>query len=109
MRKREPMDILDGIRIVSFNHFLMGPVGIQLLADLGGDDPGGAEGGAAGDQPGVFGHDFADHYGVPVDRLSNPAGGRRVLRCLLAAGSRCWPGRDGHLYAGPGLRGDAGG
>jgi crotonobetainyl-CoA:carnitine CoA-transferase CaiB-like acyl-CoA transferase len=31
------MDILDGIRIVSFNHFLMGPVGIQLLADLGAD------------------------------------------------------------------------
>ena len=31
------MDILDGIRIVSFNHFFMGPVGIQLLADLGAD------------------------------------------------------------------------
>jgi crotonobetainyl-CoA:carnitine CoA-transferase CaiB-like acyl-CoA transferase len=31
------MDLLDGIRIVSFNHFLMGPVGIQLLADLGAD------------------------------------------------------------------------
>lgn len=26
---------LDGIRIVSFNHFLMGPLGIQFLADLG--------------------------------------------------------------------------
>src|ERR1700722_15210966 len=26
---------LQGIRIVSFNHFLMGPVGIQFLADLG--------------------------------------------------------------------------
>lgn len=38
---------LDGIRIVSFNHFLMGPVGIQFLADLGADviavePPGGA-------------------------------------------------------------------
>lgn len=31
------MDILDGIRIISFNHFFMGPVGIQLLADLGAD------------------------------------------------------------------------
>lgn len=31
------MDILDGIRIVSFNHFFMGPVGIQFLADLGAD------------------------------------------------------------------------
>jgi crotonobetainyl-CoA:carnitine CoA-transferase CaiB-like acyl-CoA transferase len=26
---------LQGIRVVSFNHFLMGPVGIQFLADLG--------------------------------------------------------------------------
>lgn len=26
---------LDGIRIISFNHFLMGPLGIQFLADLG--------------------------------------------------------------------------
>jgi crotonobetainyl-CoA:carnitine CoA-transferase CaiB-like acyl-CoA transferase len=31
------MDFLNGIRIVSFNHFLLGPVGIQLLADLGAD------------------------------------------------------------------------
>lgn len=31
------MDHLKGIRIVSFNHFLMGPVGIQFLADLGAD------------------------------------------------------------------------
>jgi crotonobetainyl-CoA:carnitine CoA-transferase CaiB-like acyl-CoA transferase len=28
---------LEGIRIVSFNHFLMGPVGVQFLADLGAD------------------------------------------------------------------------
>ncbi len=26
---------LEGIRIVSFNHFLMGPLGVQFLADLG--------------------------------------------------------------------------
>ncbi len=26
---------LDGIRVISFNHFLMGPLGIQFLADLG--------------------------------------------------------------------------
>lgn len=31
------MDHLEGIRIVSFNHFLMGPVGVQFLADLGAD------------------------------------------------------------------------
>lgn len=29
------MNHLNGIRVVSFNHFLMGPVGIQFLADLG--------------------------------------------------------------------------
>jgi crotonobetainyl-CoA:carnitine CoA-transferase CaiB-like acyl-CoA transferase len=41
------MDLLNGVKIISFNHFLMGPVGIQLLADLGADviavePPGGA-------------------------------------------------------------------
>ena len=35
-RYRDPDNMqLDGIRIVSFNHFLMGPLGIQFLADLG--------------------------------------------------------------------------
>jgi crotonobetainyl-CoA:carnitine CoA-transferase CaiB-like acyl-CoA transferase len=31
------VDILEGIRIVSFTHFLFGPMGIQTLADLGAD------------------------------------------------------------------------
>lgn len=31
------MNHLDGLRVVSFNHFLMGPVGIQFLADIGAD------------------------------------------------------------------------
>lgn len=31
------MDFLKGIRVVSFNHFLMGPMGMQILADLGAD------------------------------------------------------------------------
>ena len=31
------MDLLSGIRILSFNHFFMGPAGIQYLADLGAD------------------------------------------------------------------------
>jgi len=31
------MDLLKGIRVVSFNHFLLGPVGIQALGDLGAD------------------------------------------------------------------------
>lgn len=31
------MNALEGIRIVSFNHFLMGPAGMQILGDLGAD------------------------------------------------------------------------
>jgi crotonobetainyl-CoA:carnitine CoA-transferase CaiB-like acyl-CoA transferase len=40
MRKRQHqanVDLLKGIRILSFNHFMMGPVGVQFLADLGDD------------------------------------------------------------------------
>ncbi|WP_439098833.1 CoA transferase [Bradyrhizobium yuanmingense] len=29
------VDLLSGIRVLSFNHFLIGPVGAQFLADLG--------------------------------------------------------------------------
>lgn len=41
------VDLLKGVRVLSFNHFLMGPVGVQFLADLGADviavePPGGA-------------------------------------------------------------------
>ncbi len=28
---------LEGIRVISFNHFLMGPLGVQYLGDLGAD------------------------------------------------------------------------
>lgn len=31
------LDLLRGTRVVSFNHFLMGPMGIQVLGDLGAD------------------------------------------------------------------------
>src|SRR5262245_52944819 len=31
------MDLLAGLRIVSFNHFLAGPIAAQLLGDLGAD------------------------------------------------------------------------
>jgi crotonobetainyl-CoA:carnitine CoA-transferase CaiB-like acyl-CoA transferase len=31
------MDILEGIRVLSFNHFLLGPAGMQVLGDLGAD------------------------------------------------------------------------
>src|SRR5689334_19797956 len=33
--KEAPMAMLDGIRVVSFTHFLQGPSATQLLADLG--------------------------------------------------------------------------
>jgi crotonobetainyl-CoA:carnitine CoA-transferase CaiB-like acyl-CoA transferase len=41
------LDLLQGVRVLSFNHFLLGPLGIQALADLGADviaveSPGGA-------------------------------------------------------------------
>ena len=31
------LDLLQGIRVISFNHFLLGPMAIQVLADLGAD------------------------------------------------------------------------
>lgn len=31
------MGMLDGIRVVAFHHFLMGPLGVQFLGDLGAD------------------------------------------------------------------------
>lgn len=31
------MQPLQGIRVISFNHYLMGPLGVQLLADMGAD------------------------------------------------------------------------
>ena len=31
------LDLLQGVRIVSFNHFLLGPMAMQTLADLGAD------------------------------------------------------------------------
>lgn len=31
------MKFLEGVKVISFNHFLMGPLGVQILADLGAD------------------------------------------------------------------------
>ena len=31
------LDLLHGIQVISFNHFLMGPLGVQILADMGAD------------------------------------------------------------------------
>jgi crotonobetainyl-CoA:carnitine CoA-transferase CaiB-like acyl-CoA transferase len=36
-RAKPMVDLLEGVRVLSFNHFLMGPVGVQFLADLGAD------------------------------------------------------------------------
>src|SRR3989337_323714 len=35
--KESPVAMLDGVRVVSFTHFLQGPSATQLLADLGAD------------------------------------------------------------------------
>src|ERR1700731_572881 len=37
MQHTSMLDLLQGIRVISFNHFLLGPMGIQMLADLGAD------------------------------------------------------------------------
>ncbi len=29
------LDLLEGVHVLSFNHFLLGPVGIQALGDMG--------------------------------------------------------------------------
>ncbi len=34
---RPPLSILDGVRVLSFTQFLLGPSGVQFLADLGAD------------------------------------------------------------------------
>ncbi len=37
MSSKKPLDILSGVRILSFTQFLLGPAGVQYLADLGAD------------------------------------------------------------------------
>jgi crotonobetainyl-CoA:carnitine CoA-transferase CaiB-like acyl-CoA transferase len=35
--ERPPLSILSGIRVLSFTQFLLGPSGVQFLADMGAD------------------------------------------------------------------------
>jgi crotonobetainyl-CoA:carnitine CoA-transferase CaiB-like acyl-CoA transferase len=35
--RKSVLDLLKGIRVLSFNHFLLGPMGVQALGDLGAD------------------------------------------------------------------------
>ena len=56
MDDRPPLAILAGVRVVSFTQFLLGPSGVQFLADLGADvvkvePPGGRRGSATGRAP----------------------------------------------------------
>ena len=37
MGERPPLAVLRGVRVLSFTQFLLGPSGVQFLADLGGD------------------------------------------------------------------------
>jgi crotonobetainyl-CoA:carnitine CoA-transferase CaiB-like acyl-CoA transferase len=37
MTNREPLALLQGVRILSFTQFLLGPAGVQYLADMGAD------------------------------------------------------------------------
>ena len=37
MRPGTPLTILQGIRVLSFTQFLLGPAGVQYLADMGAD------------------------------------------------------------------------
>ena len=37
MDARPPLAILSGLRVLSFTQFLLGPSGVQFLADLGAD------------------------------------------------------------------------
>ena len=37
MANREPLALLQGVRILSFTQFLLGPAGVQYLADMGAD------------------------------------------------------------------------
>ena len=38
MTDRPPLAVLSGVRVLSFTQFLLGPSGVQFLADLGADD-----------------------------------------------------------------------
>ena len=59
------LDLLQGLKIVSFNHFLLGPVGMQLLADMGAD--------VISVEPpeGAFQRQFGGGVGVFVDGQSS--------------------------------------
>ena len=37
MSERPPLSILSGVRVLSFTQFLLGPSGVQFLADMGAD------------------------------------------------------------------------
>ena len=114
------LDLLNGIRVVSFNHFLLGPMGIQALGDLGADviSVENADGAwqrhwAGGD----IWHDGQSALHLCANRnkrsvaidLKSAKGRDIALRLVDTAdvvAENFRPGRDGE--AGPGLRGAEG-
>ena len=88
------MRLLDGVRLVSFNHFLMGPLGVQVMADLGADviaieAPDGAfqrkwsgNNAYVGDESLLFACANRNKRSLAVDLRSNE--GREIARKLIA-------------------------
>ena len=106
----QPLRTLEGVRIIAFTQFLMGPAGVQHLADLGADVLKVERPGRGDDTrhwgPPFHGEDAAYFFSVNRDRrsvaldLTRPEG-RAVVARLVEAGralatvSHAWSPRAG--------------
>ena len=76
------MDLLAGTRVVSFNHFLVGPTGAQILGDLGADVIAVEPLGGAFQRNWAVGNQFVD--GQSVNHLSTGRNKRSIALDLKA-------------------------